>query len=381
MSEKKTRLNIVWLATWYPNRFDAFDGDFIQRQAWAAQIFNNITVLALVPSPVKNYEISVRKNKITEICILVPDTRNAFLKSVRLLRALRIGWKQIIKLKLEKPDLIHANIIGAASVSAFILSRFLKIPFIITEHWSGPLALRRKTAYGFARRTAQKARAVIVLSEVMKNLMRERGIQNNFYTVPNVVDTEMFSLKEKNNSSTFKWLHVSSLRDDIKNVTGILKAFAKLQTTGENIRLDIFGGGGDEERLEKSAAVMNLLNTGVFFHGIQTHDKIAQAMSQSDALIMNSRREGLPCVILEAMSCGLPIVSTDVGGISEWVTTDVGILFQSEDAPVLENAITELMRKKNDFSPENIRSKIIQMCSYEKVGFLLNDIYRKIIAT
>lgn len=103
-------------------------------------------------------------------------------------------------------------------------------------------------------------------------------------------------------------------------------------------------------------------------------------MSQSDALIMNSRREGLPCVILEAMSCGLPIVSTDVGGISEWLTNDVGILIPSEDAPALEKAITELMRKKNDFSAETIRSKIIQTCSYEKVGFLLNDIYRKIIA-
>ena len=379
MTEKNNRLNVLWLTTWYPNRFDAYDGDFIQRQAWAAQIFNNITVIAIVPSPVKNYEISVQKNKITEIRILVADTYNAFLKSIRLLRAIRIGWKELKKLEAEKPDLIHANIIGASTVWAYILNQLFKIPFIITEHWSGPLVLRRKTFYGLARRMSKKASAVIVLSEAMKSGMTERGIINNFYTVPNVVDIEIFSPKEKNNASVFRWLHVSSLRDDIKNVSGILKAFAKQKTVDDNFRLDIIGGGGDEAQLEKSAAALNLLNTLVFFHGIQPHDKIAQAMSQADALIMNSRREGLPCVILEAMSCGLPIVSTDVGGISEWVTPEVGILIPSENEPALEKAIKKIMRLKNDFSKEKIRSKIVQTCSYEEVGFLLNDIYKKIV--
>ena len=298
---------------------------------------------------------------------------------MRFLRALKIGWQELKKLNLEKPDLIHANIIGAASVSSFILNRLLKIPFIITEHWSGPLALRQKTAYGFARLLTKKARAIIVLSEVMKIGMLERGIRNNFYTVPNVVDTEMFSIKERNNSGVFNWLHVSSLRDDIKNVSGILKVFAKLQTAGENFRLDIIGGGGDEIQLVKSAAELKLLNTRVFFHGIQTHDKIAEAMSKADAFILNSKREGLPCVILEAMSCGLPIVSTDVGGISEWVTTDVGILVQSEDEKALENAIKEMMHSKISFSKEKIRSKITNTCSYEKIGLLLNEIYEKII--
>ena len=380
MTENNKRLNVLWLTTWYPNRFDAYDGDFIQRQAWAAQIFNNITVLAIVPSPVKSYEILIQKNKITEIRILVPDTRNAFLKSIRFLRALRIGWKEFKKLESEKPDLIHANIIGASSVSAYILNQLFKIPFIITEHWSGPLELRRKIAYDLARHLSKRASAVIVLSEAMKTGMMKRGIVNNFYSVPNVVDTEMFSPKEKNNADAFNWLHVSSLRDDIKNVSGILKAFAKLQSSGENFRLDIIGGVGNEAQLKKSAAVLNLLNTSVFFHGIQAHDKIAEAMSQADGFVMNSRRESFSCVIMEAMSSGLPIVSTDVVGIANFVTSDVGILIPSEDNETLESALKEIMRTKNKFSSEKIRSKITNTCSYEKVGFLLNTIYEKILS-
>ncbi len=375
MIETQTRLNILWLTNWYPNRFDNFNGDFIQRQAWAANLHNDVTVLAIVPSPLKKFEISFDKNKIIEIVILIPDSRNPVVRSFHYLKALSLGYKILKERQKNNFDLIHANIIGAASVLSYILSKFIKISFIITEHWSGSLASRKKPAYKFARFFARKAKAIIVLSKPMENLMRERGIKNNYFIVPNVVDADMFSMNKKHLSKTFKWLHVSSLKDDIKNVSGILYAISKIEK--KNFRLDIIGGGGDDIKLEKLSAELELLNTHVFFHGIQTHDKIAEAMSQVDAFVMNSRRESFSCVIMEAMSCGLPILSTDVVGIADFITPDVGILIPSDDESALKDGMIEMMQNRNKYSGREIRNKIVETCSYESVGKQISKIYRK----
>ncbi|HCW23911.1 MAG TPA: hypothetical protein DGX96_09880, partial [Lachnospiraceae bacterium] len=99
-----------------------------------------------------------------------------------------------------------------------------------------------------------------------------------------------------------------------KGLAGIIRAMAKLS----DCYLSIVGDGEERAAFEQMVQELHLSDR-VEFTGAVTPQKVQEIMRQSDILVMNSDFEGVPMVILEALSNGLPVISTPVGGIPETV--------------------------------------------------------------
>ena len=83
----------------------------------------------------------------------------------------------------------------------------------------------------------------------------------------------------------------------------------------------------------------------VNFVGYKTHQELVKLYNQADALVLASSREGMPNVLLEAMACGTPVISSSVGGAVEVVTeASAGILLEERSANSIERAVKRFMQ-------------------------------------
>ncbi|WOC51824.1 hypothetical protein BPO_1177 [Bergeyella porcorum] len=116
-----------------------------------------------------------------------------------------------------------------------------RIPFVISEHWSIYLKENRsKLSKGklyIAKIIARYASCILPVSYAMKNHLTKLGFQNRFKVVGNVVDTQLFSVKN-DKSEPFTFLHISNLVP-LKNADKIIKVATQLRATHQNFRLCI----------------------------------------------------------------------------------------------------------------------------------------------
>jgi glycosyltransferase involved in cell wall biosynthesis len=101
-------------------------------------------------------------------------------------------------------------------------------------------------------------------------------------------------------------------------------------------------------------------------------------MQQADAFVMFSRYENLPCVLIEAMACGLPVISSNVGGIPEIVHDFNGRLVDSEDEEGLADRLKELIEENEHFDREKIRNFAVENFSMPSIGADLNQLYKSL---
>jgi glycosyltransferase involved in cell wall biosynthesis len=100
-------------------------------------------------------------------------------------------------------------------------------------------------------------------------------------------------------------------------------------------------------------------------------------MQASHYLLMFSNYENLPCVIVEAMACGLGIISTRVGGISEHINSDRGLLIGPGNEDELYSAIEHTCLQPDLFNRESLRQYAVQHFSKKAIAAQFDSIYRE----
>ena len=128
----------------------------------------------------------------------------------------------------------------------------------------------------------------------------------------------------------------------VKNPRLLVRAFAKYrEARGDRSSLLVMAGKGPLQDEVRALAASLGLRDHVRLTGPLDSEQIARHMAAADLLCLSSRNEGLPNVILEALACGLPVLSTDVGGISEIVTPEHGRLVPEGDEETYAAALIE----------------------------------------
>ena len=129
----------------------------------------------------------------------------------------------------------------------------------------------------------------------------------------------------------------------------LIEACAKLHERGINFRCRIVGGGELLSELEKLIMAHNL-GEHVVLTGPQTQETVAKILSETDCYVQPSiitpsgKMEGIPVALMEAMSCGLPVVATNISGIPELVRpSETGWLVPEKDADKLAETIMEII--------------------------------------
>jgi len=129
-----------------------------------------------------------------------------------------------------------------------------------------------------------------------------------------------------------------------KRIDGIIEAIAQL----ENVGLIVVGDGPEEERLKQMAQALNV-SERIYFAGKRSKQETLSLMAAADIFVLNSTYEGLPHVVLEAMSLGLPVVATTIGGTPEVVEHETnGLLIPSSDHEALKDALSRLIAHPTD---------------------------------
>lgn len=211
--------------------------------------------------------------------------------------------------------------------------------------------------------------------------MESHGLTNNNYVViPNVVDMRMFHPQDnKPEGGKKKILHVSCFEDKQKNISGILRVLKRLSEQRQDWECHMVGDGIHFELLVKQGENLGLKDRFVYFHGLRENEELVKFMQEADFQLMFSRFENLPVVILESYACGVPVLSTDVGGISEHMNDRLGMLIKSEDETSLLEKLNEMLDHTGDFSSREIRRYAEDHFSKEVIGKQLWEVYQSVL--
>lgn len=387
----KERKHIVFLARWYPHRYDPMFGLFVQRHAEAAALFNDITVIYCneqramsnephahnsQPTTHSRFEIiRTKENNVDTIRVYYKKPKNKILSMIRFYRA------NMKALKLCKNiDMIHVHILTRLGVIALIQKYLHKTPYIITEHWSRYLP--GNDFGGFLRKfftkiVVRNAKLVTTVTENLANAMKNHGLKNDNYVVlPNVVNLDMFHINNgKGVSHTpCKIIHISCFEDKSKNISGLLESLKIVEERGIDFQCTLIGEGMDFEMMKQKAESLQLINK-VSFTGLLEGQALADELSSGDFLVLSSNYENMPVVILEALASGLPVVSTDVGGIKEMIDETKGILVKPRDKEALAEAIIKMIETYKNYDAIYLRNSVIEKYGHESVGRFLDSMY------
>lgn len=371
-------MKILFLTQWYPHRYDAMAGLFVRKHAAAvARQGHDVCVLYFHPDgQVRGTEIIEQQtDDITEIYVYHSCSTG---------KAMRKGY-QVLLQNWGLPDVCQVNVLSKNAIFARYLQLRHHVPYILLEHWTGYLSANgaymqnSKIKRIIMEHLAAHASCIMPVSRLLIRSMQDCGIHNKqWLTMRNVVDDFFFTPAEPQAPhTTFQWLHVSCFSEKAKNICGILRAFKTLSMQHQNIRLDIIGTGQDYEADKHLADELGLTDTVVFFHGEQTPEQVHQAMLKADAFVLFSRYENAPVVLSECLAVGLPIVTSNVGGIADMVDKKAGLLVPSEDEQALTEALSYMMEHLEQFNKKEIQ-KLGQVYTYEAVGRQLSDIYASV---
>jgi len=378
---------ILWLPSWYPNKLAPFDGDFIQRHARAAALYNDIHVIYAAPDErtvANNIDGSVnRSGKLTEHIIYFKKSRG-FLGRIQAF----LKWNKILKKNIKrhieengKPAIVHVHVPMKAGLIARWIKRRYQVPYIVSEHsahykmnshddfFARSFVYRKEVA-----RVFEGAVAVTNVSEAMGSIIKDIFNLSQVRTINNAVDTGLFNY-EVSTPKKFRFIHVSTLTESQKNVMGILRAIDSLSKKRQDFELTIVGPAGKELKESiKSLGVEGLVSLS----GEVSYADVSKQMKMASVLVLFSRYENLPCVIIEALSCGLPVIATDVGGVSELVNENNGQLVRSEDEKDLTESMNDVMNNYKNYDREQIAAQAGERFSYATIGKQFNELYMEV---
>lgn len=291
-------------------------------------------------------------------------------------------------LQLSKPHILHSYMFHA-NILARVTRLFVEVPVLISSV---------RTLHEQNRWREVLYRLTDSLCDVTTHVCRtgaERYVRigavpaRKMRHIPNGVDTDVFRpdpvvrvrlRSELGVEGSFVWLAVGRFEPPKDHPT-MLQAFANIAHNHPNSLLLLVGDGPLRREIEAMASALGI-QSRVRFLGLR--QDISHLMNVADAYLMSSSREGLPNVLLEAHSTGLPIVATDVGGNREVVLDGkTGFIVPSRNPDALAQAMQRMMDlDESERSQMGVagRQHIIQNYSMEHVVQQWEDLYRELLS-
>lgn len=356
-------------------------GLFVQKQALAIASKIQAGVVAVYfrrGISELSYEIEKCQGILAEIRVYVPVSSLPLLNIFRMYKAFQKGIGLYIQMH-GKPDIIHANILTRTVAIGAILSKKLKVPYVVSEHWSRYYS-QNFSYTGWFRRVATKffakrAKALIVPSLQLMYSMQRLGIKGNYHIVPNVIDTDLFNIYEgRKNDHIKKIVHISCFEDKSKNITGLLSAVKVLRTKRNDFELHLVGTGIDYESI-RNFVFNNGMSDYVVFHGLLEGEALAHVLKTATYSVLSSNYETFGIVVYESLACGIPVVVTDVAGLGEIITDAMGIVVPVGNMEKLSLALDTMLEQAQRFQPSTLRSFILSQYTKEAIAKRMLEIY------
>jgi glycosyltransferase involved in cell wall biosynthesis len=224
------------------------------------------------------------------------------------------------------------------------------------------------------------ADCLIVLSEWWKNYFTENFNPQMIQIVPNIVSANPSPPPAKQDSGMTHFLFLGRIGER-KGVYDLLEVLQANRAALQGKYVLELGGDGETEKLQRLITQYQL-NDSVKFLGFITGLQKEQRLREADVYLLPSYHEGLPISILEAMSFGLPIISTNVGGIPEVVVPDKnGLLIEPGDHAAIFAAIKFFVDHPDKIASYGARSYEMVAQRYFPIPVMcsLAELYRTLL--
>lgn len=251
----------------------------------------------------------------------------------------------IRRINSNKPDIIHSQL-PLTNIYAVVVSKFLRIPIIVNELGMG--ITRPKWEKALRPYVFKYADWVVCNAESIKKRMveEEKVMSSKITVILNAVGklTPLLTRSELRKqlgieTSTSICICIASLKP-VKGIDLLMRAFISVANVYEDVYLLIVGDGPLRKRYEDFAYKSDVRKRVRF---LGNRSDIADLLNACDVYVSPSRAEGTSNSILEAMSLGLPVVATSVGGSKKLLDDGCGILVESEDVEGLADAINRTL--------------------------------------
>mgnify|MGYP003296526013 CR=1 FL=1 len=155
-----------------------------------------------------------------------------------------------------------------------------------------------------------------------------------------------------------KIIHVSCFEDKSKNITGLLHSLKALKDNGINYQASLIGDGMDFVEMCKCSEQLKL-NDRVRFTGVLEGQELFDEIASGDFFVLSSNYETASIVVIEALMCGLPVVSTKVGCVPDIINENNGIVVPVHDENALTEAMAQMCEKYKNYDAQSLRDAVI----------------------
>ena len=278
------------------------------------------------------------------------------------------------------PDLVCCHSTAAGFLGRLTIKN--KIPTIFTAHgWAftkGTPFLRKTIAILIEKLAGKFCSKIICVSDFDKSLVLKYKIISidKIEVVHNGVDIQ--NVQDFQNSK-LSIVFVGRLAKP-KDPLLLLKAFNDLSSElKDKASISIIGDGPKLKQLKEFIKETKL--EGINLLGSMSKTKVLETLKKSDIFVLISDWEGFPYTIIEAMSCGLPVIASDVGGIREAINNECGILVKRGDQQEIKHALERLLENPSLIKEmgRNAKERLEKEFSLDKMLRETEQVYKKVI--
>ena len=307
------------------------------------------------------------------------------------LYSLALASKMIEVAEFEKLDLLHVHYAIPHATSAYLAKQIVKnkkLKITTTLHGTDITLVGLEPSFlPLVKFSIEQSDGVTAVSRFLKEkTLTNYYIEKEIDVIPNFVDTDVFKRVSINDCAFRKHIapkgekilvHTSNFRP-VKRVTDAIKVFNIVQKEIPS-KLLLVGDGPDRTECERLVRELNLTDS-VKFLGKQ--DGLVEILSSSDIFLIPSQSESFGLAALEAMACGLPVISSSVGGLPELVKhNESGFIAEIGDVERMAKYALDLLtnEKKYEIFSQNARSRTLNNFDKSIIVPMYEDHYNKIL--
>jgi len=380
-------MHVLIIPSAYPTEDAPLRGTFFKEQA--AALKERGLEIGVIYSETRRVT-GININSLKKFHFQVKDSMEDGIRTIRLkgwnILAMRnsLGinlWiRQSLKLfelyikKYGMPDIMHVHVGLYGGLVAKKIKELYNIPYVITEHSSNVLN-ENLNEYNsrLLREAYDNADYLISVGEKLKRKMM-KYTKNKIKVIANIVNTDKFIVNNiKKDKNKFRFVSVSFLNDN-KNVDLTIKAFAKAFKDREGFELYIAGDGKARAKLENLAKELNL-EKQVKFVGSVSREALPNFLNEADCFVLPSRYETFGVVYIEALACGLPIITTRCCGPEDFFKENLGYMIEPGDEEALFKAMNDMVLNIESFDREAISKYIKNKFSKDVITKEIKNIY------
>lgn len=375
-------MHILLLVIGLPSTYSPLEGIFFLDQAKALAKYGHQTgIISINPVSLKDIlrkgtqnlgKQSTREDGVTLEVYRYPSMPKNRTQIIKKLESKGVPEVAAYIEKYGKPDVVHVHNYEAAHLAILVKQKY-GIPYVLTEHSTHFLANTVPASLvPYARKAYAESYANLAVSEQFAQIMQKFS-GKPFRVLENVTDTALFAPSHKP-KDRFAFFSAGALIPR-KNQALQIEAFARIfPRLAPDTQLWIGGEGPDETKLKTLAAGLGVEKNVVFTGGL-TREQVKDRMQAASAYLLSSLNETFGVVIIEAMSCGLPVVSTRCVGPETIIRNESQGLLTDFSVEAFADAMWQLYEYPEKYAAAELRQYVEDTYSERAIAQKLTGVY------